>query len=138
MTVYDSNSNPIVDSQWVTVVNGPPKNIFFYTNPWPSFPGMEVSGYGEFTDYGSDPFTCTVNWGDGSTEETFTTGPGETYYNLPPHIYTAAGIYTITLSVTDSEGASSSGSATHDVVHVFAQSEYETYWPQTPIQPPLN
>ncbi len=60
---------------------------------------------GVFTDPGSDPWTATVDWGDGSTaSHAMLTSRS---FSLV-HVYTAAGTYTVTVTVADDDTQTSS------------------------------
>jgi hypothetical protein len=60
---------------------------------------------GSFTDAATDsPWAVDVNWGDPSPHTQFnTTAPGA--LGMQPHTYAAAGTYTVTVNVTDRDGA---------------------------------
>src|SRR5205823_397582 len=70
---------------------------------------------GSFTDPGADqPWTVAVNWGDGTI-------PADTFQAATPgtlgtrsHTYAAAGLYAVSVTVTDKDGAS--GSRTFQVL----------------------
>jgi uncharacterized protein len=84
--------------------------------PEPSIEGQSVTASATFTDpdgSSDGPFTCTVNYGDGSgnlagvVNSSTCTGPS--------HTYTAFGLYTVTVNVTDKFGGTGSNSGSHDV-----------------------
>ena len=90
------------------------------SNPEPSVLGANVTASATFTDPGvvDAPFTCTVDYGDGS-------GPvaGSVSANSctgPAHAYTAVGSYAVTISVTDKDGGAGSKGATHAVIFAFS------------------
>ena len=58
---------------------------------------MKLIGNGNFTDPGADTHTVEWDFGDGS--------PPQSDSLTPSHVYTADGVYTVTLSVTDDDGA---------------------------------
>src|SRR3989344_6030951 len=60
------------------------------------------------TDPNGDAFSVTVNWGDGAT-----TSGGQ---SSASHIYAGTGTYSVTITATDSKGASSSRSCSNIVV----------------------
>jgi hypothetical protein len=61
-----------------------------------------------FTDPDNDgPWSYTINWGDGSSSSGSTASQGPI---TGTHTYLLLGTYTITIVVTDSRGASGSGS----------------------------
>lgn len=56
-------------------------------------------------------FTATIDWGDGSTSNgQVTSGPHGTYSVTGTHAYSAPGLYTLTIQISDSDG--DTGSAT--------------------------
>src|SRR5258706_2577627 len=63
------------------------------------------------------PFTCTVNYGDGSGNLAGSVS-GSTCTG-PAHAYAAIGSYTVTISVTDKFGTTGSNSAGHNVIQNF-------------------
>ena len=64
------------------------------------------------------PFTCTVNYGDGSGDLAGVIS-GNTCTG-PAHTYTTFGSYTVTVSVTDKDGGTGSNTATHIVIFNWA------------------
>ena len=71
--------------------------------PYSGTPGVAVSFTGTATDPGTlDTLTYAWTFGDGATSTA----------QSPTHAYPAAGTYTVTLKVTDSNGASTSASTT--------------------------
>ncbi|HZJ66237.1 MAG TPA: DNA/RNA non-specific endonuclease [Kofleriaceae bacterium] len=66
-------------------------------------PGEAYSATGSFTDPGADPWTATVDYGDGTvsalalTRQTFALS----------HTYTRAGVFTVTVTVSDDDTAAS-------------------------------
>jgi hypothetical protein len=106
------------DSSTVTINNVPPTvgAISASVNPVPMNTAIDASA--NFTDPGIlDTHTAVWNWGDGSSSPgvvTETNGSGSV---AGSHTYTAAGIYTITLTVTDKDGGQ--GSSTYESVVVY-------------------
>src|SRR6266566_1910938 len=97
LTVKDNqnaSSSPVSHTVQVTAPNQPPSAAFTF-----SCTGLGCS----FTDQSSDPDGSVTSWqwtfGDGTT--------GSTAQN-PSHTYSAAGSYTVTLTVKDNQNASSS------------------------------
>jgi len=71
-------------------------------------PGDPFTLSGSFTDPGNDgPFTWSVDWGDGSFASTGSVASVGVV--RPNHSYSAAGRFTVTLTVTDVQGASGNG-----------------------------
>jgi hypothetical protein len=81
--------------------------------------GQTLNFSGSFTDPGIlDTHTATINWGDGTSSTgtvTETNGSGTV---TGSHVYSDAGSYTITLTVTDNNGASGNQSATASIANV--------------------
>jgi predicted extracellular nuclease len=78
--------------------------------------GGLVTASATFSDPSPDdsPFTCTVNYGDGSGDL-----PGTVSGNTctgPSHAYASSGSYTVTVKVTDKDGETGSNSVSHDFV----------------------
>ncbi len=103
-TVAVTNVLPIVNAPSVT--------------PEPSIKGGLVNSSATFSDPGPDaPFTCTINYGDGSGDLAGTvvgntcTGPAHTYANV--------GSYTVIAMVTDKDGGVGTSSSTHSVIYNF-------------------
>ena len=103
------------DTATVNVLNVAPIVATPVTSPEPSTENSSVTASATFSDPGPDaPFTCTVNYGDGSGNL-----PGVVSGNTctgPAHVYTTFGPYTVTISVTDKDGGTGSKSATHFVI----------------------
>jgi hypothetical protein len=106
-----------VDNVAPTVNAGPDQTVFI------EYP---VSVSATFSDPGSaDTHTATIDWGDGTVEpgtvdETAGTVSGS-------HTYLDDGIYTVTVTVTDDDGAW--GDDTFTVTVVTAVSDPQTIWP---------
>jgi hypothetical protein len=76
--------------------------------PPPSVTVGPFVGSGSFSDPGADTWTATVNYGDKSKTVNLALAPNKTFKLW--HRYTRRGVYTITVKVTDSDGASGSQS----------------------------
>ena len=65
---------------------------------------------GAFTDPGADTWTATVDYGDGSGAQPLPLNPDKTF-NLS-HFYADNGTFTVTVTVTDDDGAAGSQAVT--------------------------
>ncbi|GAB2596187.1 VWA domain-containing protein [Streptomyces capparidis] len=114
LTVTDDNGLTDDDTATVTVKNVAPDLTL---GPCPVDPhkvGTDVSFTGSFTDPGVlDTHTMTVDWGDGQV----TGVPGVSSPVGAAHQYTAAGIYTISVTVTDDDGGSDTADCGFVVVY---------------------
>ena len=82
----------------------------------PSTEGQSVTASATFNDLGANdaPFTCTVNYGDGSGDL-----PGAVLGNIctgPSHIYSTFGSYPVAVNVTDKDNDTGSNSTMHSVI----------------------
>ncbi|HEX2092168.1 MAG TPA: DNA/RNA non-specific endonuclease [Longimicrobiaceae bacterium] len=72
-------------------------------------PGETYTASGSFADPGSDSWTATVNYGDGSGAQPLALA-GKAF--SLSHTYAAAGTYTVTVTVADDDGDSTARTAT--------------------------
>ena len=87
----------------------------------PSVEGSPATASADFSDPAGtldEPYTCTVNYGDGSGDLAGTVD-GSTCTG-PEHVYTTYGSYTVTVAVTDKDGGTGSSSASHSVIFNFS------------------
>ena len=114
LTVKDDDLGEGSDTATVTVINVVP-TVGPITAPIdPLSVGTTVTASANFTDPGTmDTHTALWNWGDGTTSQGTVTGTSV----AGSHIYTTAGIYTVTLTVTDDDGGA--GSATYMSVVIY-------------------
>ncbi len=91
---------------WQVTTNWSPSVIIPYTTPVKEGDSYSVSG--SFSDFGSTSWTATVNYGDGGGTQPLTLNGQNFTLN---HIYTTAGTYTVTVSVTDNQGATGTRTA---------------------------
>ena len=117
-SVTVNNVNPVVDP-----IGGP--------SPGPAVRGQSVGFAGSFNDVGTlDTHQVSWNFGDGSVIPFHpSTDPGAL---SPSHVYTAAGTYTVTLSIRDDDGGLTEMTKSVTVVPVALQDD-----PLNPGQPML-
>ena len=119
VTILKDGSFYLSDDSIITVVNVPP-TINWMLGP-PDVPiqiGSTIDLYAMFSDLGIlDNQVALVDWGDGqSTLLDFYANELGRYDVSENHQYTTAGVYMITLTVTDDDGGSDSESLTYYVV----------------------
>jgi len=116
VTVFNEGEEWGSDNAIVTVNNVAP-TIESMSGPSadPMQLGLPIQLNGEFSDPGClDTHVATIDWGDGDT--TTINVPFGTYTVTGNHIYTSAGVYLITLTVTDDDGGSDSMTLEYYVV----------------------
>ncbi len=104
------------DTALMVVNNVPPVVAVPLVNAEPSFEGVEVTLSATFDDpakRNDEPYTCTVDYGDGSGTQAGVVNA--TTCTGPAHTYTTSGAYTVTVSVTDDDGAIGMNYRTHKV-----------------------
>jgi PKD repeat protein len=117
--VTDNGGLSAIAEVTVDVKNAPPSVAVPQITPEPSIKGATVTAGAMFSDPAPNDasFTCTVNYGDGSSPVAGTvsasrcTGPSHTYANV--------GTYTVVVSVTDKDHGTGSNSAKHSVIYNF-------------------
>jgi len=77
--------------------------------------GTTVNGTATFSDPGSDTWTATVDFGDGTGVQALGAVTSPFGY---AHVYTAGGRFTVRVTVTDDDGSSSTDTATVTVSYV--------------------
>ncbi len=114
--VTDNGGLSAVTSATITVNNVAPTVDAPVVSPEPSTEGGSVTSGATFSDPGVNdaPFTCTVNYGDG-TGELAGAVSGNTCTG-PDHVYPTFGSYTMTISVTDKDGGTGSNTTNHVVI----------------------
>ncbi|HLC61192.1 MAG TPA: PKD domain-containing protein [Candidatus Nanoarchaeia archaeon] len=96
----DSSSRSCSSIVVVPMSGNHPPEISSCTSPSTSIVGTTATIHYSVSDPDADTFSVTINWGDGSSSSG---GPFSA-----AHIYLAAGTYFVTVTATDSRGASSS------------------------------
>ena len=149
LTVSDGINPPVSSVATVNVGNASPTAGTLTVTPGPVKIGTSVTASVPFADVGTnDTHTATVNWGDtttaGSVTETLGSGTAS-----GTHSYSAAGLYTVSVTVTDDDAGTVTATApTYLVVYnpnqvtvtgsgTFA-SPSGAYTPDNPIDPDVT
>jgi PKD repeat protein len=117
VTVTDSNGAQGSIAFWIEVSNVAP--VVAAVSTGPAIEGQAIVATASFTDpgYGSaETYSCTVDYGDGSGPQV-----GVVSGNAcqgPPHTYRLTGTYVVTITVSDSNGGTSSASKSVSVSNV--------------------
>lgn len=100
----------------ITVINAAPVVNSLVTTPAPSIKGSAVVASATFSDAAPNdaPFTCTVNYGDGSGAVAGVING--TTCTAPAHVYSTVGAYTVVVSVSDKDGGTGTRSISHNVI----------------------
>jgi hypothetical protein len=118
LTVSDGINPPVNSVATVNVGNASPTAGTVVVTPGPVKVGTSVATSVPFADVGTnDTHTASINWGDattgGSVSETLGSGTAS-----GTHSYSAAGLYTINITVTDDDtGAVTAAASTYLVVY---------------------
>lgn len=115
LTINDGTNPDVTDSATVTVANAAPSitSIDAPVDPVAVNTAMNVSV--PFTDPGiNDTHVCRIDWGDASTATVVDPGTSPC---AASHSYTAAGVYTLAVTVTDDDGRSHNGIYQYVVVY---------------------
>ena len=119
VTVTDDDTGSDTDTTTHVVLNLPPSVGAVTVSPEPSNEGQSVTASASFTDPGvNDTHTCTVDYGDGSGPLPGTVSAGTC--TGPAHVYAdeGTGSYTVTVSVSDTDGGTGSNTGSHSVLNV--------------------
>jgi hypothetical protein len=119
LTANDGTNPPASDSTTVTVSNATP-SVDITSPPAGSYlPGTTIPLSASFTDAGSnDTHTCTIDWGDGSPVDTGTVSESNgsgTCTGSHTYAVSSSGSRTITVRVTDDDGATGQATTTLSV-----------------------
>lgn len=96
LTVTDEDSNTDLDTTIISILNvAPTIDSFIVTPTDPVAVETPITVSASYSDPGDDTLTTTIDWGD--EQETSATG----YSIEESHGYSVAGVYIITLTVTD-------------------------------------
>lgn len=116
LSVSDGVNPPVASSASVTVNNVAPTLGPISVDAELVSVGTPLAASASFTDPGTlDTHTAAWDWGDGTSAGTVTESGGSGSVN-DSHTYSAAGVYTIKLTVTDKDGALSNQSIYQYVV----------------------
>jgi hypothetical protein len=120
LRVTDDSGASDIDTTLVTINNVAPTVNTPVVTAEPSIKGSTVVARATFNDPGPNdaPFTCTVNYGDGSGALTGSVS-GSTCTG-PSHIYGNIGAYPVTISVRDKDNSIGSKTITHAVMYNFS------------------
>ncbi|WP_224367556.1 PKD domain-containing protein [Hyalangium versicolor] len=100
LTVTDSAGGSSTDTVTVTVNNAYPQGAYIADQTIEE--GTVFSTSGSFSDPGSDTFTATVDYGDGSGEQPLVLDGTAFQLN---HLYADSGYYSVEIRITDDDGA---------------------------------
>lgn len=102
----------------VTIANVKPAVNTPNLSASPSSEGSPVTASATFSDPGGNdaPFTCAVNYGDGTGN--LTGAIVASTCTGPAHVYADNGTYTVTVTVADKDGAGGAGARQHTVNNV--------------------
>ena len=117
VTVTDSNGAQGSIAFWIEVSNVAP--VVAAVSTGPAIEGQAMVATASFTDpgYGSaETYSCTVDYGDGSGPQTGTVSGSSCRGSS--HTYKLTGMYVVTITVSDSNGGTSSASKTVSVSNV--------------------
>ncbi|MCD4808209.1 MAG: PKD domain-containing protein [Methanococcoides sp.] len=120
VTVTDNDGGVGSDTAQVTVNNvAPTVNVV----PIQSIPGEDtLTNSGSFTDPGADTWTATVDYGEGSGDQSLTL-TGKTF--SLSHVYADNGVYTVRVTVTDDDGGVGTDTLTTVVVTNVPYNPYD-------------
>ncbi|MFQ3630131.1 tandem-95 repeat protein [Roseiflexus sp.] len=117
LTVRDSEATTIA-TQTVNVINAPP--VVAISGPGQARVDQALTGTGSFTDIeevAASAWKATVDYGDGSGPQRLILSDDKRF--VLNHTYAAEGTYTVTVRVTDIEGAVGTASVTVRVSRFF-------------------
>ncbi len=117
--VLDPNTTPLVTgdtsgySGAIGVQSGGPGNVQLSFNPPSGVEGQPLTlTAGNFSDNDTAiPHAVSIDWGDGSAPTTVSLDAGVTTFAPLDHVYNDEGLYTVTATVSDGLGDSSSQTA---------------------------
>jgi hypothetical protein len=115
--VTDNGGLTAEASATVNVNNVAPTVDTPVVSPEPSTEGSSITVSATFTDPGVNdaPFTCIVNYGDGSGDLAGVVSSNTC--SGPAHVYPTFGSYIVTVAVTDKDAGTGSNTTTHIVIY---------------------
>lgn len=123
ITDVDTSTNTATTTSTATVADA----ALTSSCAMPQFTAQAYAGLtATFSDASStgtlSDFTATINWGDASSSPgTILGGPGLTPYTVSgSHVYTSTGPFTVTTTITDVGGSTTTATCTNVVVFAFA------------------
>jgi hypothetical protein len=116
VTVTDDDTGSVAGSTTTTITNVAPI-LASVSNSSPccgdAQEGEAVTVTGSFTDVGTlDTHSATIDWGDGNTTDAAITESGGNGSLTGSHAYAAGGVYTITVTFHDDDGATVTSTTT--------------------------
>jgi hypothetical protein len=126
---YDGHGHLVESAGAVTVINVAP--AVSAGDDATIDEGGTFGGTGTFTDPGPDTWTATVDYGDGSGEQTLALGADKTF--ALSHLYADNGTYTVTVKVRDDDGGEGIDNLTVTVNNV-APAPGITSWPDNGVR----
>jgi len=118
LTVTDPHGLTGSDTADVTVLNLSPAITSLALPADPQPVGTSVTATAHFTDPGTlDTHSALIDWGDGTSSAGAVSEVGGSGSAHATHSYSAAGIYTVTVTTTDDDGGSASATSAHVVIY---------------------
>ncbi|MEP9378774.1 PKD domain-containing protein [Aquabacter sp. CN5-332] len=114
VTLVDNDGSYSVDKT-VTVSNAVPVLSSVALDPAPE--GSVSHLVGTISDPGTDTFTLTIDWGDGSDPEVVTLASGATGFDLS-HRYGQSGAVSVTVTVSDGDGGTATATVNATIPNV--------------------
>ena len=112
LTVTDSSGNTDSDSIIVTVNHLAPNIGGWSLTPTEALPGDTINAYAPFGSQGvNNTHTAIFDWGDGAITQGIITEDNGSGSVVGSHIYLLPGIYSVTLTITDDQNASTSSTS---------------------------